>query len=277
MSNLSVIDDIITNALKEDFPGGDITTESIILDDEVSNASFLMKENGIVAGIDVCKRVFELLDKEVLFEKEVEDGTYAEKGTIIAQVSGRTKTLLMAERTALNIIQRMSGIATAANEYCQAVKNYNVSIVDTRKTVPGLRYLDKYAVRMGGGRNHRYCLSDGVLIKDNHIAAAGGITNAIDKVRKRVPHTMKIEVEVSNLDQVNEALECKADIIMLDNMDYGTMKKAVSIINRRALVEASGNITLDRVVNIAETGVDIISVGALTHSVKGLDISMKIT
>ena len=270
------VDEVIMNALKEDMPGGDITTESIIPPEMESEASFLMKEDGIIAGLDICKRVFEIIDPDTKFEKYYEDGTFVNKGTVVAKVSGKTRCLLMGERTALNLLQRISGIATATYLLCEKVKDYPVRIVDTRKTSPGLRFIDKYAVLMGGGKNHRIGLSDGVLIKDNHIKAAGGIKNAVEKVRARIPHTMKIEVEASTLEQVAEALECGVEIIMLDNMNDETMAEAVKLINKRALVEASGNMTLDRVEKVASTGVDIISVGAITHSVRALDISMKI-
>ena len=264
------------NALKEDMPHGDITTDSIISASSVSEAVIIAKEEGIIAGLDVFERVFTLLDDKVEFKRYKQDGDKVLKGDIIIEMKGKTKVLLKGERTALNILQRMSGIATITNKFCKEIEDLPAKIVDTRKTTPSLRYLEKYAVRIGGGTNHRYCLSDGVLIKDNHIKAAGGIKNAVDMVRNKIPHTIKIEVETETLEQVQEALDAKADIIMLDNMDNDKMKEAVKLINKRALVEASGNVSINNVREIALTGVDIISVGKLTHSVNALDISIKI-
>ncbi|MGI6563756.1 MAG: carboxylating nicotinate-nucleotide diphosphorylase [Clostridia bacterium] len=272
--NPMYIDEIIHRALKEDMPYGDITTDHLIDGNQKSNARLIGKESGVIAGMDVAKRVFELLDSEIVFESCVKDGDRVQKGDVLAYLSGKTASILKAERTALNLLQRMSGIATATSLYVEEVKGCSVRIVDTRKTVPGLRMLDKYAVTAGGGHNHRYGLSDAVLIKDNHIAAAGGIKNAISIIRSKIPHTVKIEVETENFEQVMEAIEAKADIIMLDNMDCKEMKRCVDFINRRALVEASGNVSLKTVREIAQTGVDIISVGAITHSVKALDISL---
>ena len=276
MLNWLIIDDLIKVFLKEDAPFGDITTDTLIDKKEVSRAEFILKEDGVIAGLDVAGRVFELLDDKVIFTKIIQDGSNAEKGTIIAEVAGNTKALLIGERVALNILQRLSGIATKTQEFCSKVKGKGVCIADTRKTTPGMRMLEKYAVRMGGGSNHRYSLSDGVLIKDNHIIVAGGIKNAILKVRKEIPHTIKIEVETETIEQVKEALDAGADIIMLDNMSLDMMREAVEIIDKKALVEASGNISLDSVYKVALTGIDIISVGSLTHSVKSLDISMKL-
>ncbi len=269
------VDELIMAALKEDMPLGDITTDNIIDAEARSKARITAKEDGVIAGLDVARRVFEMLDRDVVFKCLVSEGDFVRRGDIVAEIEGNTRALLKGERTALNFLQRLSGIATITRKFCDRVKDYPVKIVDTRKTTPGLRYLEKYAVRVGGGTNHRYCLSDGVLIKDNHIRAAGGIKNAVEKVRRGIPHTIKIEVETETLDQVKEALEAGADIIMLDNMDYDTMAEAVKIINKAALVEASGNVDMDRLVDIAKTGVDIISVGKLTHSVKALDLSMK--
>jgi nicotinate-nucleotide pyrophosphorylase (carboxylating) len=275
MLDLLQIDNIIMNALKEDMPLGDITTDNTVQENSASRGEFIAKETGVVAGLDVAERVFRLLDPSVRFKKNVEDGAHVSKGDIIAEVEGNTRALLKAERTALNLLQRMSGIATKTSKFSGRIKDLPAKIVDTRKTAPGLRYLDKYAVRVGGGQNHRHCLSDGVLIKDNHIKAAGGIKNAIEIVRCRIPHTIKIEVETETLDEVRQALESGADIIMLDNMSIETMIEAVKIINKRALVEASGNVNIETVHSIASTGVDIISVGALTHSVEAFDISLK--
>jgi len=276
MFALSDIDNIIINSLKEDMPSGDITTDNIIDENATSVAKMIAKDSGVIAGLDVAKRVFELLDQEVKFEKHVEDGQWVNKGDIIATIQGKTRALLKGERTALNLLQRLSGIATKTRQYADKIKHLKAKVVDTRKTTPGLRILEKYAVRVGGGTNHRFCLSDGVLIKDNHIKAAGGIKKAIELVRAKIPHTIKIEVETETIDEVLEAIDGKADIIMLDNMGLDIMKEAVKIINGKAIVEASGNVNLDSIVEIAETGVDIISVGSLTHSVNAFDISMKI-
>lgn len=269
------VDEIILSALNEDMPMGDITTDNIIDPNEVSRARFIAKQDGIIACVEVAKRVFQLLDPNVVFFTELPDGTKVTKGDIILEFEGNTAALLKAERTALNIIQRMSGVATRTNGLCSIIADLPTKIVDTRKTTPGLRYLEKYAVRVGGGQNHRYCLSDGVLIKDNHIKAAGGILNAVSRVRANIPHTIKIEVETENFDMVREALEAGADIIMLDNMTVADMAEAVKIINGKALVEASGDMDEEKVRAVAETGVDIISVGKITHSVKAMDISMR--
>ncbi len=269
------VDEIILSALNEDMPMGDITTDNIIDPASVSRARFIAKQDGIIACVEVAKRVFQLLDPNVVFFTELPDGTKVSKGDIILEFEGNTAAMLKAERTALNIIQRMSGVATRTNGLCSIIADLDTKIVDTRKTTPGLRYLEKYAVRVGGGQNHRYCLSDGVLIKDNHIKAAGGILNAVSRVRKNIPHTIKIEVETENFDMVREALEADADIIMLDNMSVADMAEAVKIINGKALVEASGDMDEERVHAVAETGVDIISVGKITHSVKAMDISMR--
>jgi nicotinate-nucleotide pyrophosphorylase (carboxylating) len=277
MFNLSDIDNIIINSLKEDMPSGDITTDNIIDENAVSDAKMIAKDSGVIAGLDIAKRVFQLLDPDVKFEKHFEDGQCVNKGDVIATIHGKTRALLKGERTALNILQRLSGIATKTREYADKIKHLKAKVVDTRKTTPGIRVMEKYAVRVGGGTNHRFCLSDGVLIKDNHIKAAGGIKNAINLVRDKIPHTIKIEVETETIDEVIEAIDGKADIIMLDNMGLDIMKEAVKIINGKAIVEASGNVNLDSIVEIAETGVDIISVGSLTHSVKAFDISMKIS
>lgn len=269
------IDDLIMSALKEDMPLGDITTDNIIKPGSKSKAVLLAKQAAVISGLDLFERVFVLLDPDMVFKKSVEDGQQVQKGDIILEFEGNTSAMLRGERTALNFLQHLSGISTRTFEFSQKIKDLPVKVVDTRKTVPGMRYLDKYAVKMGGGQNHRLCLSDGVLIKDNHIKAAGGIKNAIQQVRGHVPHTIKIEVETESLEQVMEALEAGADIIMLDNMKPDRMKQAVALINKKAIVEASGNVSIDSIRSIAETGVDIISVGELTHSVKAVDISMR--
>jgi len=275
MLDYLLVDDIILRALKEDMPMGDITTESTVPEDEMSSARLIAKEDIVVAGLEVFCRVFSLLDRNIYIERYVNDGDKVKTGTIILRISGNSRAMLKAERTALNLLQRMSGIATATRKLVDILEGTNAKIVDTRKTAPGLRYLDKMAVRMGGGTNHRFNLSDGVLIKDNHIKASGGITAAVKRAKERVPHTVKIEVETETMEQVKEALAAGADIIMLDNMKPEDMKKAVAYINGRALTEASGNITADNLAIVAETGVDLISSGSLTHSVKAADISLK--
>lgn len=275
MLDTRIVDEIILRALKEDMPMGDITTDSTISEDSVSKARLIAKENGVLSGITVAIRVFKLMDSNIVYNTTFKDGDKIKKGDILLELEGNTRALLKAERTALNLLQRMSGIATRTNGMFELIKDYPAKIVDTRKTAPGLRYLDKYAVRSGGGQNHRYCLSDGVLIKDNHIKAAGSITNAIRMCRAQIPHTVKIEVETENMDMVKEALEAGADIIMLDNMSCDEMKKAVDYVAGRALIEASGDISENSVTEVAKTGVDLISAGNLTHSVKALDISMK--
>lgn len=269
------LDAVILNALKEDMPFGDITTDNVIEEGSYSKAVFVAKEPGVVAGLFAAERVFTLLDPGIKFTSKAKEGQAVERGTIIAEVEGSTKTLLKGERTALNILQRMCGIATMTRRLVDRVKDLGTRITDTRKTTPGLRMLEKYAVRAGGGHNHRYCLSDAVMLKDNHIAACGGIKQAVEKVRSAVPHTVTIEVEAETLQQVQEALDSGADIIMLDNMDIATMREAVELVNGRAITEASGNITLENVRETALTGVDIISSGAITHSVKSMDISLK--
>lgn len=274
---LSDVDNIIINSIKEDMPSGDITTDNIIDENAKSDAKIIAKNSGIIAGLDIAKRVFELLDPEVVFQKLIKEGQRVNRGDVIVTIHGNTRALLKGERTALNLLQRLSGIATKTKEFAEKIEHMKAKVVDTRKTTPGLRILEKYAVRVGGGTNHRFCLSDGVLIKDNHIKAAGGIKKAIDLVRDKIPHTIKIEVETESIEEVLEAIDGRADIIMLDNMGLDIMREAVKIINGKAIVEASGNVNLNSIVDIAETGVDIISVGSLTHSVSAFDISMKIS
>ena len=270
-------DSIILNSLAEDAPGGDMTTLCTVSESAAAHGYFIAKEAGIIAGTDIAKRVFDLVGDGVETVFFVKEGDKAEKGQRIGEISGPARTVLTGERTALNLMQRASGIATATAEAVGRVSGTNAKICDTRKTMPGLRALDKYAVRIGGGTNHRFNLSDGILIKDNHIAAAGGITAAVSAARARAPHTLKIEVEVETFDQLREALNAKADIIMLDNMSVEDMRTAVGITAGRALLEASGNMGERDIRAVAETGVDLISVGALTHSVKALDISLKFT
>lgn len=270
------IDNLIYKALDEDINYIDISSAYIFSDDMKSTAYFVSKADGVLAGIDVALRVFELLDKDVVINKICKDGDKITKGTEIATIEGKTAMLLKGERTALNILQHMSGIATAVSKAVEAVSHTNATIADTRKTLPGLRPLQKYAVTCGGGKNHRYNLSDAVMLKDNHIDAGGGISKTVKTVRQHIGHTVTIEVETRNLAEVKEALDAGADIIMLDNMTVDEMKEAVKLIGGRAKTEASGNITLDNIKEVAETGVDIISMGAITHSVKAFDISMKI-
>ncbi|KPU46297.1 putative nicotinate-nucleotide pyrophosphorylase [Oxobacter pfennigii] len=272
--NWSVIDDVIKNALLEDIPVEDITTVNTINKDSISTVDLISKEDGIIAGLEVFGHVFVLLGN-VCSEFYVNDGTQVVKGQLIGRIKGNTRNILSGERTALNFLQRMSGIATLTRRYVQELEGTGARLLDTRKTTPNLRLLEKYAVKVGGGYNHRYSLSDGIMLKDNHISAAGGIKNAVDSVRDNSSFVRKIEVETETIEQVYEALEAKADIIMLDNMNIETMKKAVKIINKKALTEASGNITLENIKKVAATGVDYISVGAITHSYKILDLSIK--
>ena len=270
------VDDIIKTALKEDINYIDVTTDYLIGEDDRTTAKFVSKDTGIVCGIEVAMRVFTLLDQTTTFTIHKKDGDRVEKGDIIAEIEGNTRCLLKGERTALNLIQHMSGIATATRRCVDLVAGTNASVTDTRKTLPGLRALQKYAVVTGGGKNHRFNLSDGAMLKDNHIDAFGGITASIQALREKIGHMVNIEVETRNLDELREALEAGADIIMLDNMDCATMAEAVRITAGRAKLEASGNVTLDNIAEIAKTGVDIISLGALTHSVTCFDISMRI-
>ena len=269
------LDDFLLAVLREDIGAGDITTNSCVPDDAVSSGVFIAKEPGVICGLGVAARVFCLLDISIRVVQRVNDGDLVSAGDIVAEISGPARSILTGERTALNILQHMSGIATRTAEAVRALSGTNAKIVDTRKTTPGMRALDKYAVRCGGGTNHRFNLSDGVLIKDNHIVAAGGITEAIMLLKRRCSHTLKIEVETETLDQVKEALAAGADIIMLDNMPPEAMAMAVKMIAGRALTEASGNMGDRDLKTVAQTGVDLISIGALTHSVKALDISLR--
>jgi len=268
------IDRIIQMALTEDIGSGDITTLSTVPKGTPSRAQLVAKEDFVLAGMEVVERVFTLLDGTVSFEALKQDGEKIARGDVLAWIKGDAHTLLQGERVALNLMQRMSGIASHTAAFVAAVAGTDAIIVDTRKTMPGLRVLDKYSVRMGGGQNHRTSLYDGVLIKENHIAAAGGITAAIEGARNRAPHTLKIEVETESLQDVQEALDAGADIIMLDNMSLDMLRDAVGLIGTRAVTEASGGVNLDTVTDIAKTGVNLISVGALTHSSCAVDISM---
>ncbi len=268
------IDNIIAAALAEDVHTGDITTAALLRGAKQISGYLKAKEELVVSGLHVAGRVFAMLDGTALFTPLAEEGARVQSGTVIARMSGDASLLLQGERVALNLLQRMCGVATLTSRYVQAVAGTNARIVDTRKTTPGLRVLEKYSVRVGGGINHRTGLYDGVLIKENHIVAAGGITEAVRRARAYIPHTLKIEIETETLAEVAEAVAAGADIIMLDNMDIPTMMSAVELIAGRALVEASGGVNLQSVRGIAETGVDIISVGALTHSAPSMDISM---
>ena len=269
------LDDFLLAALREDIGTGDVTTNCCVPEDAMSTGAFKAKESGIVCGLGVAARLFQLLDESVILTPIVSEGDFVDKGGVIAGITGPSRSILTGERTALNIMQHMSGVATRTAEAAKVVSGTKAKIVDTRKTMPGLRVLDKYAVRCGGGANHRLNLSDGVLIKDNHIMASGGIANAVAYARNGCPFTLKIEVETETLEQVEEALAAGADIIMLDNMPLETMAEAVKLIAGRALTEASGNMGERDLKAVADTGVDFISIGALTHSVKALDISLK--
>jgi nicotinate-nucleotide pyrophosphorylase (carboxylating) len=268
--------ELIDRALSEDLGHGDVTTESTIPADFTSAAVMLAKQHLVLAGIDVCRGVFAHCDPDIQFTPYAKDGDTVHAGTEVARLSGNTRGLLAGERVALNLLQHLSGIATLTSAYVEKLKGTKAVVLDTRKTLPGLRLLEKRAVVAGGGKNHRFGLYDGVLIKDNHIKAAGGIAVAAENARKKAHHLLRIEVETGTLDEVRQALAAKADIIMLDNMQIDRMREAVKLIHGQALVEASGNVTLETVRLIAETGVDFISVGNLTHSAPAADISMKI-
>lgn len=278
MINSIYVDNIIKTALLEDINYLDTTTDYLIDSEQENTAKFLAKDDGVLCGIDIALRVFEIL-QPTGFEATVykKDGDKLQKGDIIAEIKGKTRTILKGERTALNLIQHMSGVATATNKAVEIVKGTKASIADTRKTLPGLRPLQKYAVTVGGGRNHRYNLSDAAMLKDNHVDAGGGIANAVAKLKEKLGHMTKVELEVRNLDELGQALEAGVDVIMLDNMSCEMMRDAVEITNGKALLEASGGITDETLREIAETGVDIISMGAITHSVKAFDISLKIS
>ena len=272
-----MLDTLILNALSEDVGTGDITTESTIPEDRVAHGKYRAKESGVLCGIGVAERVFMLINPSIRFTAYKKDGDRIEKGEIIAEVVGKATDVLTGERVGLNLMQRMSGIATRTAEACAQVEGTGAKICDTRKTTPGLRVIEKYAVKVGGGTNHRFNLADGILIKDNHIVAAGSITAAVNAARANAPHTLKIEVEVEDFDQLAEALAAGADLIMLDNMSCADMTKAVGIVAGRAITEASGNMGDRNLREVAECGVDLISIGALTHSVRSLDISLKFT
>lgn len=274
MINNLLVEKIIKDALIEDMNQGDITTDLLVGEDELGEAIITAKEDGVLAGVFVAKKVFNLLDKNIEIDILKKDGSTLNKGDDILVLRGSLSFILKGERLALNLLQRLSGIATITNSFVREINDTKAKIVDTRKTTPNLRVLEKYAVLIGGGFNHRYNLSDGILIKDNHIKAVGSIKRAVKIAKEKAPHTIKVEVEVKNLEELEEAISERADIIMLDNMDSETMKQAVKINQNRSLLEASGNMSIDRVKEVAETGVDLISVGAITHSVKALDISL---
>ncbi|MGN0524284.1 MAG: carboxylating nicotinate-nucleotide diphosphorylase [Eubacterium sp.] len=269
------VDDYILNTLKEDITSEDVSTNAVMPEDKQGKADLICKQDGILCGLDVFIRTFELLDKTSHFETDFKDGDTVHKGDLIGVIYGDVKAILSGERTALNYLQRMSGIATMTREYMNELKGYKTVLLDTRKTTPNMRPFEKEAVRVGGATNHRYNLSDGVLLKDNHIGAAGSVTKAVQMAKAYAPFVRKIEVETETLEQVKEAVEAGADIIMLDNMDNDTMKKAIEIINGKAETECSGNVTKERLKEIAEIGVDFVSCGALTHSAPIMDVSLK--
>jgi nicotinate-nucleotide pyrophosphorylase (carboxylating) len=267
---------LIRLALEEDIGAGDVTTDALIEPAHVSTAAIFAKESLVLAGLQVAQEVFTTLDPAMSFDTTFQDGHRVETGDEILTVYGKLQALLTGERTALNFLQRLSGIATITRQYVDRVAGSNVRLTDTRKTIPGWRRLEKYAVKIGGGHNHRFGLYDGILIKDNHIVACGGISEAVARVRNNRPQLLPIEVEVSDLNQVKEALESGVDIIMLDNMDLNDINTAVSLVDGRALVEVSGGVVLDTLAEVADMGVDIISIGALTHSARAVDISMRV-
>lgn len=269
------VDNYIINTLKEDITSEDVSTNAVMPENKNGSARLICKQDGVLCGLDVFERAFKLLDENSRFETEFSDGDEVKKGTLIGTVYGDIKALLSAERTGLNYLQRMSGIATITREYAKELEGYKTVLLDTRKTTPNMRPFEKHAVKVGGGTNHRYNLSDGVLLKDNHIGAAGSVKKAIEMAKAYAPFVRKIEIETETLEQVKEALEAGADIIMLDNMDNETMKEAVRLIDGRAETECSGNVTKERLRSIAETGVDFVSCGALTHSAPIIDFSLK--
>ncbi len=263
-------------AYAEDIGDGDITTNNLIPPEQIKTAILVAKEKGVIAGLPVAEMVFKKFDSNIEWNVKIPDGNKVAPGDIIVEFTGNYRALLTGERKALNFLQRLSGIASYAAKCMKEIEDHKVEILDTRKTLPGYRHLDKYAVRMGGASNHRFGLYDMVMIKDNHIQVAGGIQKAVEAIRRNVPKSIKIEVETSNLEEVKEALEAQVDIIMLDNMSSKMMREAVQIINKKAKIEASGNMTIKRIRKVAATGVDYISIGALTHSVKALDINQRI-
>ena len=273
---MHTIEDLIDLALKEDIGPGDITTDNIVTADMQGKGIVVAKQDLVIAGLQVAKKVFKALEPTVEFATDFRDGDRIVAGAIVVRVQGALRTLLKGERTALNFLQRLSGIATQARAFVEMVAGTSVKLVDTRKTTPGWRVLEKYAVRVGGAHNHRMGLYDGVLIKDNHIAVAGGISQAVQKARQAISHLVKVEVETSTPEEVQQALAAGAEIIMLDNMDLDQIRQAVRMINKKALVEVSGGVTREKLKDLAQTGVDLISIGALTHSAVAVDLSMRI-
>lgn len=269
------VDEYILNALREDITSEDVSANAVMPEDRQGKADLICKQDGVICGLDIFRRTFELLDSTSRFDAFYKDGDTVHRGDLLGVIYGDIKAVLSGERTALNYLQRMSGIATITREYVKELEGYRTTLLDTRKTTPNMRPFEKYAVKAGGASNHRYNLSDGVLLKDNHIGAAGSVTKAIQLAKEYAPFVRKIEIETETLEQVREAVDAGADIIMLDNMDNDTMKKAVEIIGGRAQTECSGNVTKDRLREIAETGVDFVSCGALTHSAPVMDISLK--
>lgn len=274
LMNLNV-DNLILQALREDITSEDITTNSVMPEYQLGEVDLICKQDGVLAGIDVFKRVFELLDEKTTFDMQAKDGDLVKNGQLLGKITGDIRVLLEGERTALNYLQRMSGIATYTHSIAVLFEGSKTKLLDTRKTTPNMRVFEKYAVKVGGGYNHRFNLSDGILLKDNHIGAAGSVAKAVQMAQEYAPFVRKIEVEVENLDMVKEAVEAGADIIMLDNMDKETMKEAIRIIDGRAKTECSGNVTRENVANLIDIGVDYISSGALTHSAPILDLSLK--
>ena len=269
------VKEIIRLALREDIGSGDITTDSIIRERKIGQARLIAKENFVLSGLPIFKQVFQELYTEMKFDQFFEDGDFIRSGEIICIIEGSIQAILKGERTALNFLQRMSGVATTTKKFVERISSTSAKILDTRKTIPGWRILDKYAVRVGGGNNHRFGLFDGILIKDNHISSVGSIGEAIRLVKENAPHTLKIEVEVETLDELKEAIENDVDAVLLDNMDMEILEEAVGIAKGRVLIEVSGGINLDNVQEVAKMGVDFISVGVITHSVKGVDISLE--
>jgi nicotinate-nucleotide pyrophosphorylase (carboxylating) len=270
------VDDVVSRALAEDVGNGDLTTEALVPESAVADATVYSKARGVLAGMSAVERVFHLLEPQLRVERHLNDGSALAPGSLIAVISGPAWAILTGERVALNIMQHLSGVATATRELVDEISGTRAQLVDTRKTTPGMRVLEKYAVRLGGGHNHRFGLDDGILIKDNHIKVAGGVTEALKRARNAAPHTLKVEIEVENLIQLQEALQAGADLVMLDNMSPDLMREAVRINAGQVPLEASGGITRQTIRVVAETGVDLISVGTVTHSAPALDISLDI-
>lgn len=273
--NILFLDDLIKKAIKEDINNFDLTADSLFSEEHYSTVDLIAKENGVICGLSIFEKVFKILDSTSSFKAFFKDGDKVKSGDLLGVLTGQTRALLSGERTALNLLQRMSGISTTTKKYVEILKGSSLKLADTRKTLPNMRILDKYAVKIGGGINHRFNLSDAVMLKDNHISAVGGIKEAVSLVRKNISFVNKIEVEVENLESVKEAIEANVDIIMLDNMNKEEMEKAISLINNKAIIEISGNISIENLLELKDLKANIISSGAITHSVKALDISMK--